>query len=142
MKFSSYLMLLVFSFALMSCGSSKESQKEAELKTLPSGVQYEEIMIGTGIMPIEGKKVSVHYIWKTQDGVLIENTYDLGRPHTFIFGNESTLKGLTDGIRNMKKGGKRKLYIPPELGYGDRKVRNVPPNSTLIMTVELLDVVE
>jgi len=141
-KHFSIIAIFALSFFLISCGSSKESSKELVIKKLPSGVEYEDIMIGNGPMPVEGKKVSVHYIWKTQDGTLIENTYDLGRPHTFAFGNESTLAGLTEGIRTMKKGGKRKLYIPPELGYGDRSVRNVPPNSTLVMTVELVDVVE
>jgi peptidylprolyl isomerase len=142
MKSLSIIVLFAISIALISCGSSKESQKQVDIKRLPSGVEYEEILIGTGPMPVEGKKVSVHYIWKTQDGTLIENTYDIGKPHTFVFGSESTLAGLTDGIRTMKKGGKRILYIPPELGYGDRSVRNVPPNTTLIMTVELVDVVE
>jgi FKBP-type peptidyl-prolyl cis-trans isomerase len=142
MKYFSIIAILALSIAVFSCGSSKESQKQVEIKKLPTGVEYEEIMIGNGPMPVEGKKVSVHYIWKTQDGTLVENTYDSGRPHTFVFGSESTLAGLNDGIRDMKKGGKRKLYIPPERGYGDRTFRNVPPNSTMIMIVELVDVEE
>ncbi len=142
MKYLSLFLLIAVTMVFVSCGSSKESQKQVDIKRLPSGLEYEEIMVGSGAMPSEGKKVSVHYIWKTEDGVIIENTYDLGRPHSFTYGSESTLEGLTEGIRDMKKGGKRKLFIPPELGYGDRMVRNVPPNSTLIMTVELVDVEE
>ena len=111
----------------------REVGTEAELK-------FEEIVEGTGPSPQPGQDVTVHYTGTLENGAKFDSSLDRGKPFTFKIGVGQVIKGWDQGVMTMKVGGKRKLIVPPHLGYGSRGVGPIPPNSTLIFEVELLDV--
>lgn len=113
-------------------------EKENPIKT-SSGLQYIDKVAGTGASPQKGQKVIVHYIGTLENGTKFDSSVDRGQPFEFIIGIGQVIKGWDEGVSTMKVGGKRKLIIPPELGYGSQGAGNViPPNSTLLFDVELL----
>jgi peptidylprolyl isomerase len=112
---------------------------EETLVTTDSGLQYEDIVEGTGAMPQAGQRVTVHYTGTLEDGTKFDSSRDRNRPFTFTIGVGQVIKGWDEGVSSMRVGGQRKLIIPPELGYGPRGAGGViPPNATLIFDVELL----
>lgn len=106
-----------------------------------SNLQIEDIHIGTGQTPKAGQTVVVHYTGWLTDGKKFDSSVDRGEPFEFQIGVGQVIQGWDQGVMTMKIGGKRKLTIPPELAYGSRDVGDglIPPNSTLIFEVELLD---
>jgi FKBP-type peptidyl-prolyl cis-trans isomerase FkpA len=109
--------------------------------TTPSGLQYWDIVVGTGAIAVAGKTVKVHYTGWLTDGKKFDSSVDRGQPLSFPLGGGRVIKGWDEGVAGMKVGGKRQLRIPSELGYGARGAGGViPPNATLIFDVELLDV--
>lgn len=115
----------------------------AEPVTLPSGLKYQDEVVGTGPAPTAGQSVSVHYTgWldeKRQKGRKFDSSRDRGTPFSFKLGAGQVIAGWDEGVATMKTGGKRTLIIPPSLGYGARGAGGViPPNATLIFDVELL----
>jgi len=109
-------------------------------KTTISGVQYWDIVVGTGATAVPGKTVGVHYTGWLTDGKKFDSSVDRGKPVAFPLGAGRVIKGWDEGIVGMKVGGKRQLRIPPGLAYGIRGSGAVPPNSILIFDVELLAV--
>ena len=109
---------------------------------LPSGLIIEDQIIGSGLEAISGKMVVVNYTGTLENGQKFDSSYDHGQPFSFTLGVGQVIRGWDEGVAGMKVGGKRKLTIPPELGYGNQDMGNglIPPNSTLIFEVELLDV--
>jgi FKBP-type peptidyl-prolyl cis-trans isomerase len=105
-----------------------------------SGLRFIDEVIGTGESPSLGKTVTVHYTGKLEDGTKFDSSLDRGQPYSFPIGMGGVIKGWDEGVMTMKVGGKRKLIIPPELGYGSQDKGTIPPNSTLIFDVELLSV--
>ena len=87
----------------------------------------------------QGQLVSVHYILSLSDGTVIQNSKDLGTPFQFTLGAGDVIPGWEMGFVGMKVGGVRTITIPPELAYGANQVGPIPPNSTLIFTIELID---
>ena len=113
---------------------------KGKLMTTESGLQYEDIVEGKGATPTAGQNVSVHYVGTLQNGTKFDSSLDRGQPFVFRIGTGRVIKGWDEGVMSMKVGGKRKLIIPPELGYGARQMGPIPPNSTLVFEVELLAV--
>ncbi|PSN11261.1 peptidylprolyl isomerase [filamentous cyanobacterium CCT1] len=110
-----------------------------ELVTTDSGLQYVDVVEGTGAMPQPGQRVTVHYTGTLENGTKFDSSRDRGRPFTFQIGVGQVIKGWDEGVGTMRVGGQRKLIIPAELGYGSRGAGGViPPNATLLFDVELL----
>jgi len=105
-----------------------------------SGLSITDLEIGDGAEATSGKKVTVNYRGMLENGKEFDSSYGRG-PFSFSLGAGQVIKGWDEGVAGMKIGGKRKLTIPPELGYGSRGAGGViPPNATLIFEVELLEV--
>jgi FKBP-type peptidyl-prolyl cis-trans isomerase len=114
---------------------------EGKPKTTPSGVEYWDIVVGTGATAVPGKTVGVHYTGWLTNGKKFDSSVDRGRPVAFPLGAGRVIRGWDEGIVGMKVGGKRQLRVPPELGYGTRgSLGVIPPNALLIFDVELLAV--
>jgi hypothetical protein len=108
--------------------------------TTASGLKYIDVVEGTGASPKSGQMVKVHYTGTLENGTKFDSSVDRGRPFETKIGVGQVIKGWDEGIMTMKVGGKRKLIIPPKLGYGAQGQGSIPPNSTLHFDVELLDV--
>lgn len=113
---------------------------KGKLVTTESGLQYEDLVVGTGASPLAGQNVTVHYTGTLENGTKFDSSTDRGQPFQFRIGTGRVIKGWDEGVMTMKVGGKRKLIIPPSLGYGARGIGPIPPNSTLIFEVELLGI--
>ncbi len=109
--------------------------------TTPSGLVIEELIVGEGNVAAAGQSVTVHYTGWLTDGKKFDSSKDRNDPFVFPLGGGRVIKGWDEGVAGMKVGGKRKLTIPPALGYGSRGAGGViPPNATLVFEVELLGV--
>lgn len=135
---SSLIAIVVLTLAVGVGGSMAESNQEV---TTPSGLKYVDQTVGTGDVAVAGKNVSVHYTGWLENGKKFDSSVDRGQPFSFPLGAGRVIKGWDEGVQGMKVGGKRKLTIPSDLGYGSRGAGGViPPNATLIFDVELLGV--
>jgi len=115
-----------------------ENAKKEGVKTLPSGLQYKVLSEGSGKTPKEEDTVTVNYKGTLIDGTEFDSSYKRGQPATFQV--NGVIKGWIEGLQLMKEGAKWQLFVPPELGYGERGRGRIPPNSTLIFEVELISV--
>jgi hypothetical protein len=112
-----------------------------KVNATPSGLQYIDLVEGTGDSPTPGARVTVHYTGTLENGTKFDSSVDRNEPFEFQIGVGRVIRGWDEGVMTMKVGGKRKLVIPAELGYGARGAGGViPPNATLIFDVELLGV--
>jgi len=112
----------------------------AEIMT-DSGLKYEDLVAGDGAEAQAGQQVSVHYTGWLTDGSKFDSSLDRNDPFQFALGAGRVIRGWDEGVQGMKIGGKRKLTIPPQLGYGAQGAGGViPPNATLVFEVELLEI--
>ncbi len=132
-------LILLFSSLFVACRTSKV-EKEEKWITTASGLQFRDISEGRGEMPKPKQKVTINFVMKLEDGTIIEDTYKSGVPMSFILGNKDAIEGLEEGVATMRVGGKRLLMVPPELSFGGHSYRGIPPNSKLIIEVELIKV--
>ena len=129
--------------ALLLAGCEKAPKPVAvprEPVTTDSGLIVQVLAPGDGDEAKSGDKVSVHYVGTLTDGTKFDSSRDRDQPFSFWVGEHQVIEGWDEGILGMREGEKRKLTVPPKLGYGSEKKPGIPPNSTLVFEVELLDV--
>ncbi len=118
-----------------------ESGGEEKVVTTPSGLKYVDLAVGQGAPVQPGKRVTVDYVGRLEDGKVFDSSQSHGKPFTFVMGQRGVITGWTEGIGTMREGGKRKLIIPPQLGYGaDGAGDVIPPNAVLVFDIEVLKV--
>jgi FKBP-type peptidyl-prolyl cis-trans isomerase len=152
-KLAIVLTLSAFLGVLFGCGgndkpaasgtpsSSSPMKVSGSPTATPSGLQYWDIVVGTGPTAAAGSTVKVHYSGFLTSGAKFDSSRDRGEPFSFQLGAGQVIKGWDEGVAGMKVRGQRQLRIPPQLGYGAEGAGGViPPNATLIFDVELLDV--
>ena len=105
-----------------------------------SGLYWQDLTPGTGVQVAAGDTVTVHYTGWLHDGTKFDSSVDRGTPFEFILGAGMVIQGWDEGVAGMAVGGKRKLVIPPALGYGSARSGSIPGGSTLVFDVELLSV--
>ena len=135
MKISHIIILSTVLFVGMGCNKGNTEEME-------NGLIIEDLVVGEGAEAQDYNKVVVNYTGSLEDGSVFDSSLNPGRgPFTFTLGVGSVIKGWDLGVKGMKVGGKRKLTIPPELGYGDQGAGGlIPPGATLIFEVDLLEV--
>jgi FKBP-type peptidyl-prolyl cis-trans isomerase len=120
---------------------SQPGQENKPATQSDAGLKIEDVKTGNGPAAKAGDTVVVHYVGRLTDGTKFDSSYDRNQPFTFTLGANQVIKGWDEGLVGMKAGGKRKLTIPPELGYGSRGAgSDIPPDSTLVFDVELLEI--
>ena len=150
MKKTGFLLMaaaLLGALTLPALADEKKDDKkgESKMEKTPSGLRYEDVVVGTGAAPKPGQVCVMHYtgwLWeKDAKGAKFDSSVDRGKPFKFPLGQGRVIKGWDEGVATMKVGGKRNLLIPPQLGYGMKGAGGViPPNATLFFEVELLGV--
>src|SRR5207248_1093170 len=120
-------------------GAEEKKDKDKDLVTTKSGLKYIDLKEGTGPAAKEGDTVVVHYTGWLRDGTKFDSSVDREDPFKFPLGAGKVIRGWDEGVAGMKAGGKRKLIVPPQLGYGfEGSPPVIPPNAELIFEVELL----
>jgi peptidylprolyl isomerase len=119
-----------------SSSNNGSNASDTSPSSTPSGLQITDVKVGDGAVAQAGDSLTVSYVGTLQDG----STFDQNANFTFTVGVGQVIKGWDKGIVGMKVGGERKLVIPADLAYGNQAVGSIPPNSTLLFDVKLLDV--
>ncbi len=137
------LALIVATAGASAAGpSTATAQTIGSTMITPSGLKITDTKVGTGATPKSGQTCVVHYTgWLYENGAKgkkFDSSRDRGQPFEFPLGMGRVIKGWDEGVATMKIGGKRRLIVPPDLGYGARGIGPIPPNSTLIFDVEAL----
>ncbi len=135
---------LVFDVELLGIApprvAPEKPQTVAKLEKTETGLQYYDLVVGTGATPQPGAKVKVDYAGWLKDGTRFDTSLERPHPIAFELGKGMVIAGWDQGIATMKEGGKRQLVIPPELAYGDGgRPPVIPPKATLVFEVELVD---
>jgi FKBP-type peptidyl-prolyl cis-trans isomerase len=125
--------------ALAACGGGDSTT--APTPTGGGTLVIEDLVVGTGATAAVGDTVNVHYVGTLTNGTKFDSSYDRGTPFSFQVGAGRVIAGWDQGIPGMKVGGKRRLTIPPSLGYGSQAYGPIPANSTLVFDVELVSIV-
>ncbi len=135
------IFLVIVIAGVIVLGSKSQSTQTTMPQTQAAGLQIVDEVVGTGAEAVAGKEITVNYKGTLTDGTKFDSSYDRNQPFKFVLGAGQVIAGWDQGFAGMKVGGKRKLTIPPELGYGSAGAgASIPPNATLIFEVELLNV--
>lgn len=102
-------------------------------------LQITDLVIGTGREAVKGALLKMHYVGTLEDGTKFDSSYDHGRLFQFVLGAKRVIQGMDQGMLGMKEGGKRRLFIPSHLAYGERAMGKIPPHSNLIFEIELFE---
>lgn len=133
--------LVIVIIGVVVLGSKSQSTQTTMSQTQAAGLQIVDEVVGTGAEAVAGKEITVNYVGTLTNGTKFDSSYDRNQPFKFVLGAGQVIAGWDQGFAGMKVGGKRKLTIPPELGYGSQGAgASIPPNATLIFEVELLNV--
>jgi FKBP-type peptidyl-prolyl cis-trans isomerase len=127
------LVSLVASLAFVACGGNSVTGDSGTVGVV-------DLVVGTGATAATGDTVTVNYVGTLTNGTKFDSSYDRNQPFTFVLGAGQVIAGWDQGIPGMKVGGKRRLTIPPSLGYGNVAYGPIPANSTLIFEVELVSI--
>lgn len=120
---------------LVACSATDESNP-----TAPSDLVIEDVVIGGGAVAASGDTVSVHYIGTLLNGSQFDSSYSRNQPFSFRLGANQVIQGWERGVPGMRVGGKRRLTIPPSLGYGNQANGPIPANSTLKFEIDLISI--
>ena len=139
------LLLVVIIFGVLGAaglsGCGGQASTSSDSTTSPSSLTIKDEVVGTGPEAKAGDTVTVNYTGWLTDGTKFDSSLDRNEPFSFELGAGQVIAGWDQGVAGMKVGGKRKLTIPPELGYGAQGAGGViPPNATLVFEVELLQI--
>jgi len=135
-RFLSAPLLAVSVLLAAACGGGGDSPSPSADGTLVS----QDLVVGTGATAATGDTVTVNYVGTLANGTKFDSSYDRGQPFTFRLGAGQVIAGWDQGVVGMRVGGKRRLTIPPSLGYGGQANGPIPANSTLIFEIELLSI--
>lgn len=130
----------IFGFNQRPSDIASTETTQATQETIPAELKIEDIQVGTGPEVKSGDTVVIHYRGTLPDGTQFDSSYDRGEPYETPIGVGAVIKGWDLGVVGLKVGGKRKLTIPPSLGYGNQANGKIPANSTLIFEVELMGI--
>lgn len=136
-----FVLLLGASVVLMYQNGPSDNSDNNNTQNSQKGLVVENVLIGKGKEAVKGSKITVNYTGTLENGTKFDSSYDRKEPFQFVLGGGEVIEGWDTGILGMKEGGKRKLTIPANLGYGENGAPPaIPPNATLIFEVELLKV--
>ncbi|MBI2484601.1 FKBP-type peptidyl-prolyl cis-trans isomerase [Candidatus Uhrbacteria bacterium] len=134
------LLLVLLLVSKIDWQALEPAQEASPAIAPPADVVTETLAEGEGEGAATGDVLRVHYTGTLVDGTKFDSSLDRGVPFEVTLGTGAVIEGWERGLLGMKKGEKRRLTIPPELGYGDRQAGDIPPNSTLVFEVELLEI--
>ena len=104
-------------------------------------LQIEDIVQGDGKAVVKGALITTHYRGQLEDGTTFDSSHERGKPFQCVIGTGRVIKGWDQGLMGMRVGGKRKLFVPSHLAYGERQIgEHIKPNSNLLFEIELLEV--
>ncbi|KKW02505.1 MAG: FKBP-type peptidyl-prolyl cis-trans isomerase [Parcubacteria group bacterium GW2011_GWA1_49_11] len=135
-----FLTYLLFADTIMNLFNPSPADNFDIAQMPQTGVVTEEIAIGNGPLVELGDTLTVHYVGTLSDGKVFDSSLDRNIPFSFVLGTGQVIRGWDEGLLGMRVGGKRLLIIAPDYGYGELGVGTIPPNSTLIFEVILLNV--
>ena len=140
-RFHRILVLLLASCLVTGCAEHAKSGHEAgHAPKKKAELELEELEVGSGPKPKDGDTVLVHYTGRLTDGTVFDSSYRRDEPMEVTIGEGKVIKGWEEGLVEMQVGGKYKLTVPPNMGYGDEKKDKIPPNSTLIFEMEIFKI--
>lgn len=132
---------LLAAVAALGAGPAPAAAGERRPVELPSGVRYADLAPGEGAPVKRGHRVTVHLVGTLESGEVVVSTRERGRPMRFRLGDGEVIRGLEEGLEGMRRGGRRRVVVPPEAAYGRRGVGGrIPPDSVLVFVVELLEI--
>ncbi len=134
-----FLAYLLFPGYIMNL-FNPSSDNNSDTSIPQTGVKTEDVIAGNGSMAQKGDTLTVHYVGTLPDGKVFDSSRDRNTPFSFTLGVGQVIRGWDEGFTDMKVGGRRVLIVAPDYGYGEQGAGTIPPNSTLIFEVELLDV--
>ncbi len=133
-----FLTYLLFTGPIINLFNPSDGNSNAAMPQ--TGVETQDIVVGEGAAALPGDTLTVHYVGTLLDGKVFDSSRDRNTPLSFTLGVGQVIRGWDEGFSGMQVGGKRLLIVAPDYGYGEQGVGAIPPNSTLIFEVELLDV--
>ncbi|KND48912.1 MAG: FK506-binding protein 2 [Parcubacteria bacterium C7867-005] len=131
---------LFYGGAFVNLFNQNNPSMQNDSMSLKTGVQVSDVVVGNGDAALAGDVITVHYVGSLTDGKVFDSSLDRKQPITFTLGVGQVIRGWDEGVAGMRVGGRRKLLIAPDYGYGENGIGPIPPSSTLIFEVELLKI--